>query len=334
MKTMKNAKSIAIAIVLAAMLTGSLTAAETRKARLPAKTQKKLSARATRAPGKLTVQQQVWRYTHYYKLNEADQARIEKILLAQQKDMADFNKVHGPKIAAVDEQIKKLKDEIKELEKTKSVQLKVLAELKLDHEAELDKAFTDEQKATLVATYLKGYDTASFWKYLPKEVQATLEEQCQAAAMELILAGNSKPPAVLRDASRKLRATLDKTLTPEVRQAAETRQMQEYTMRGFARYELTDDQKARIGELCAKNVKDRLAISGRYRQLSDDLNAMRRTMYKSGSSSYHHAIRTEVVEKILTEEQKKRLPGKYRKTSTKDKKAKPSKKKSKGNSTI
>jgi len=333
MKTMKNAKLIAIAIVLAAMLTGSLVDAETKEARLAEKMKKKLSARATRAPGKATVEQQLSRYTHYYKLNDEDQARIKKILLAQEKDMADFNKVHGPKIAAVDEQIKKLQDEIKELQKSKSVQLEALKELKIDHKAELDKAFTDEQKAARVATYLKGYDTAAYWKFLPKEVQATLDEKCHTAAMELISAGTSDSHAALREASRKLRATLAKTLTPEVRGAAETQSLQEYTMRSFARYGLTDDQKARIGELCAKNVKEKAAISGRYRQLSDDLDAMRKTMYKYRSSSYSHCIRTEVVEKILTEEQKKRLPGKYRKTSTRDNKAKPSKMKSQGNST-
>jgi len=319
MKTMKNKKSIAIAVVLAATLTGSLAAAETKKARLPAKTQKKLSARAIRAPRKDTVQQQVWRYTHYYKLNDDDQARIKKILIAQEKDMADFNKIHGPKIAAVDEQIKKLQDEIRELQNSKSVQLKALKELKIDHKAELDKAITDEQKTARVATYLRGYDTAAYWKFLPKEVQATLDEKCHTAAMELISAGTSDSHAVLRDASRKLRATLDKTLTPEIRGAAETQQMQEYTMRGFARYGLTDDQKTRIGELCAKNVKEKVAASGRYRQLSEDLDAMRKTMYKYRSSSYSHAIRTEVVENILTEEQRKKVPSRHRSAPKKDK---------------
>ena len=308
MKIMNNKKSIAITVVLAATLTGLLAAAETKKVRPASETQKRLSARATHAPGKGTVEQQLLRYTHHYKLTDDDQARIKKILTAQHKDIADFNKIHGPQIAAVDEQIKKLRDEISKLEASKEVHAKALSELELDHQAELDKAFTDEQKAARLATYLKGYATASFWKFLPKDVQATVDQQCQAAAMELISAGSSKSHTALRDASRKLRATLDKTLTPEVRQAAETQQMQEYTMRSFARYKLTEDQKARIGELCAKSVKDRLAISGRYRQLSEDLDAMRRTMYKSRSNSYSHAIRTEVVEKVLTEEQRKRAP--------------------------
>ena len=98
MKIMNNKKSIAIAIVLAATLTGSLAAAETKKVRPASNTQKKLSARATRVPRKRTVQQQLFLYTHYYKLNDDDQARIKKILIAQQKDMADFNKIHeiGP----------------------------------------------------------------------------------------------------------------------------------------------------------------------------------------------------------------------------------------------
>ena len=328
MKIMKNKKSIAITVILAATLTGSLTAAETKKTRLAPKAKKKLSAIATREPGKETVQQQLRRYTYYYNLNDADQAKIEKILIAQQKDMADFRKVHGPKIAAVDEQIKKLQDEISELQKSKSVQLKALEELKLDHKAELDKAITDEQKAARMAVYLRGYETAAYWKFLPKGVQTTLNQQCQAAAMELISAGTSDSHTALRDASRKLRATLDKTLTPEVRGAAETQHLQEYTMRSFARYGLTDDQKSRIGELCAKNVKEKVAMSGRYRQLSDDLEAMRRTMHKYRSSSYSHGIRTEVVEKILTEEQRKKVPSRHKSTPKKDKKAKPSSKKS------
>ena len=42
---------------------------------------------------------------------------VLKILIAQQKDLADFEKVHGPKIQAVDDQIKKLQDEISKLAK-------------------------------------------------------------------------------------------------------------------------------------------------------------------------------------------------------------------------
>gem|GEM_PF-1655379 len=333
MNSMKKTKLIAIAIVSVATLIAPIKAAETKEARLASKMTKKLSAIATRASGKLNVEQQLLRYTHYYNLNDEDQARIKKILTAQQKDIADFKKIYGPKIAAVDEQIKKLQDEIRELQKSKSAQLKVLEELKLDHKAELDEAITAEQKTVRLIAYLKRYDTVSFWKFLPEEIQAALDRQCQAAAMELVSTGTSESHTALRGATLKMRAAIEKSLTPEVRQEAETKQVQEYVMRSFARCELTGDQKARIGELCAKGVKDKIAISAQYNQLNKDIVALRHTMSKYKGSIHAYTIRSEVVEKILTEEQRKRLPGKYRTATKKDKKNKSNRKRSKEKST-
>jgi len=327
---MKNVKWIAITAVLAATLTGLFTD------KAGARSKKEFATIAAGDPKEM-VQKQLRQYIHAYKLNDDDQAKVEKILIAQQKDIVDFAKVHGPKIKAVDEQIKKLQDEIKELEKTKSVQLKALAELKLDHKAELDNAISAEQKATRLAAYLTGYDSVAYWKFLPKEIQATLNRQCQAAAMELMLGKDAEFRTGLKDARRKLHATIDKTLTPELRQAAETQYLQESAMRSFARCELTDDQKARIGDLCAKSVKDKIAVSGRYSQLSKDIVAMKQTMSRYKGSYHSHNIRSEVVEKILTEEQRKRLPGKYRTATKKDRKGKKDKrstKKSTGKATL
>ncbi|MDP6542820.1 MAG: hypothetical protein QGH60_02450 [Phycisphaerae bacterium] len=312
---MKKMKWIAIAVVLAATLMGPFADLAGARGR-PA-----FAAVAAGDPKEI-VQQQLRRYTATYDLNDDDQAKIEKILTAQHKDIVDFAKVHGPKIKVVDDQIKKLQDEIRELEKSKSVQLKVLAELQLDHKAELDGAITAEHKAARMAAYLKGYDTAVYWKFLPREVQATLNQKCQTVAMELISGGDVESKTAFKDARRKLQASVDKTLTPELRQAAEAKYLQESAIRIFARCKLTDDQKTRIGELCAKGVKDKIAASGRYSQLSKDVVAMKRAMSKYKGSFHSHSIRSEVVAKILTEEQRKRLPGKYRTAARKSKKDK------------
>ena len=327
MNTVKKTKWIAIAAVLAATLTGPLAAARDTDAPVVPKKKKKSPALAV-GDSREVVRMQLRRYAVTYGLNDDDQARIEKILTAQQKDLADFAKVHGPQIKAVDDQIKKLQDEITRLEKTKDVHIKARGELELDHQAELDKAFTTEQKTARLVASLKGYDNDTYWEFLPKDVQAALNQQCQDAAVELISGGNDQSRTALKDASRKLHASIDKALTPELRQAAETQYLRECAVRNFARYELTDDQKARIGELCAKSVKDKVAVSGRYSQLAKDLGAMKQTMSQYRGSLHALKVRLEIAEKILTEEQRKRVPGKYKTAAKKEKKAKPATKKS------
>ncbi|MDP6633904.1 MAG: hypothetical protein QGG42_03325 [Phycisphaerae bacterium] len=313
MKNMKNTRWIAIAVALIA----TLATAQAKEASSEPKIKTKHSAKAAKASN-ARVDLQVRKYAAIYNLSEDDQAKLSQILLAQQKDLADYEKVHGPKIKVVDDQIRKLQDEINKLQASKQVHAKALRELKLDHQAELNKAITDKHKTARVAASLKAYADA-YWKHLPKEVQETLNRKCQAAAEALIASGDVKSSRALKDARTKLYDSIDKTLTPELRQSAETQYLQEYALRGFSRCELTDDQKTRIGELCARSVKDKVAMSQRYRQLSKDHDALRKEMYKYRGSLHFHEIRSEVAEKILTEEQRKRLPGKRRSTSKRDK---------------
>ena len=317
MKTTMNTKWIAIAVVLAAMLMGSFSDARAKEGSSEAKMKKKDAARATGDP-KTDVAMRVRRYAAIYRLSEADQAKLEHILLAQQKDLADYEKVHGAKIKAVNEQIKVLQDQIAVLEKSKDVHRNVRKELALDHQAELNKAITNEQKVAYLAVYLKGYDTNSYLEYLPKEIQASLTQKCQAAAIELVAAGTDQSRDALKDATRKLQASFAAVVTPEIRKAAELRQMQDYALRSFARCELTDDQKTSIGELCAKSIKDRAATASRYAQIRKDYAAAKQVMAKGKSSSLY-TIREEIAEKILTEEQRKRAPVKRKPSSRRDK---------------
>ena len=344
MKTMKNTKWIAIATVLAATLTGSVSDVWAKEASSEAKVKKKSVAKGD-AVDKSSVQNQVRRYAANYNLNEADQAGIEKILLAQQKDLADYKKVHGAKIAAIDEQIAKLQDEIlkltkpkqdeiRNLAKSRDVYLKVRDELALDHKAELDKAITTEQKTAHLVRYLRGYSYDMTLAFLPKEIQATLTRQYQTAAMELVSSGSADSRTAVKEASRKLHESIGKIVTPEMRRTAETKYLQDSAIRSFARYELTDAQKASIGELCAKNIKDRAATAERYAQIRKDYEAARQAMSKGrGSYSSYSAIREEIAEKILTEEQKKKQPSKHKSSSRKDRKDKPSGKKPPKNTT-
>ena len=131
MRTIMNTKWIATVVVLAATLMGSFSDARAKEGLSEAKMKKKDAARATGDP-KTDVAMRVRRYAAIYRLSEADQAKLEQILLAQQKDLADYEKVHGAKIKGVDEQIKKLQDQIAALEKSKDVHRKVLSELKLE----------------------------------------------------------------------------------------------------------------------------------------------------------------------------------------------------------
>jgi hypothetical protein len=109
-----------------------------------------------------------------------------------------------------------------------------------------------------------------------------------------------------------LNVSIDKILTPELRQAAETQYLQEGMIRSYAHHELTDDQKTRIRELCAKSVKDKIAVSEQYRQLSRDIGAMKPSLSKYKGGYQTQKVHTEVAEKILTEEQRKKTPVKYK----------------------
>lgn len=313
---MKNTKSIMTLLVLAAAIGVSFLTAQAKDASSSKKAKSKRAAKTSGDP-KAIVAYQVRRYASLYRLSEAEQAKLEKILLAQQKDLADFEKVHGSKIKVVDEKIKALRDKIAELEASKGVHAKARKELELDHQAELARAITPEHKANRLAAYLKGYSEALYWKHLPKEVQASLDEQSKTIAAELVATGKGDSRNDVKAARAKLQKSIASVVSPEMRQTAETQQLKEMALRSFARYELTDDQKIRIGDLCDKNIKDRALIYSRYKQLSKDYAAAREALSKGKHGSYS-TIREEIAAKVLTEEQRKKLPQK-RRSSKRDK---------------
>jgi len=94
---MNNAKLIAIAFVLTATLACSFSVAKDKTASSrPVKVKPRRSSR-TKVPSdpKAYVAMQVRRYAVTYGLNKAEQAKIEKVLLAQQKDLADLDRSRG-----------------------------------------------------------------------------------------------------------------------------------------------------------------------------------------------------------------------------------------------
>jgi hypothetical protein len=327
---MKNTKWI-FAAVLVATLAGSFAIAEAKD---PGETKsKRRDSDKTAVDPTSAVDSQVRRYAVNYKLSEADQAKLKVVLLAQQKDIADYQKSYAPKIQAVDEQIQKLRDQvaalqksIAELDKSKDVYRDVRKELELDHQAELNSAITPEQKAARLAVYFKEYTENMHLKFLPKELQASLDQKCQAAAKALVASGEDESRAALKIVVAKLRAELNAAVTPEIRKAAEKQSLQSYAMRAFARIELTDVQKAAIGELCDKSIKDKALAATRYAQIRKDFDAARQAMGRGKSDSYG-TIRKDITDNILTEEQKKRLPSKRKTTTKKTKKDKSSRKK-------
>jgi len=327
---MKNTNFTVTIVVLLAALVGSFTIAEARDPSSREKASRKRSSKS-----ETTVEYQLRRYTAEYRLSEAEQASLLKVLTAQQKDLTDYNKVYGTRIDAVNVKIKAIQDEvaafikakqvdIDSLEQTKGVYKKVRSELALDHKAELDKTISTEHKVQRLAGYLKGGDTALYWKHLPKELQDSLDQKYQTAAAELVTTGKSGDKSAIRVVRTNLQTTTAAALTPEVRNAAETKALNDMTLRNFSRYELTDDQKLRISELCVKSTQDRVIAVRRYEKLRQEYDAARKS--RSGGSVYksYAVVRQEVAEKILTEEQKKRLPPK-RKSSSKKEKVRPAK---------
>ncbi|MBT3201001.1 MAG: hypothetical protein HN350_13950 [Phycisphaerales bacterium] len=325
-KIMKNTNFTVSVVVLLAALVCSFMIAE---ARGPSDRDK--SSRKRPSKSEATLESQMRRYAFEYKLSEDQQAALLKVLTAQQKDIADYNKVYGTRLQAVDEKIKVLQDEIAafkkakqaeidKLEKSKDVYKKVRSELALDHKAEFDQTIPAENKLKRLAGYLKGGGEATmYWKHLPKELQDSLDQKYQTAAAELITTDKSSDNSALRAVRIKLQTETSAILTPEVRNAAETKALNEMMLRSFTRYELTDDQKLRINDLCAESTKGRVLAASRYEKLRKEYDTARRA--RSGGSIYksYAVVREAVAEKVLTEDQKKKLPQKRKSTSKKDK---------------
>ncbi|MDP6044108.1 MAG: hypothetical protein QGG25_00755 [Phycisphaerae bacterium] len=337
---MKNTKLTVITVLLAMMLTVSYSDAREKDASSDVKKKSKRSDKSARA-SKSSAEYQVRRYAAIYGLSQESQDKLTKIFEAQQKDLADHQKLYGPKNQAIDEQtdklreqIAKLHEQIAELEKSKGDSVKALKELKLDHQAELDGVITTRYKIARVARSLKGEDRSGYWKYLPKETQEAFDQQCQAAAVELVASEKADSRRDFSAARVKLNEAMAKVITPEMRKTAETQQLKDYVLRGLTRYGLTEDQKTQIGALCDKSVADKAAAQARYNQFIKDYAALRRSMSKYKGSLHYHEIRTEAVKSIMTEEQRKKLSAKYRASSKKVKKDKSSSKRDSGKATL
>ena len=342
---MKNTKLTVIAAFLAIAFCGAFSQALAKdaaeKAKAKAKRADKIrSKRGDKAPraSLSSAEAQVRRYAAIYDLDQESQDKLAKILAAQQKDLADHEKTYGPKNQAVDEQVAKLREQIAEqiaklneqvaeLEKSKLASANALKELKLDHKAELDSVITTRYKIARVARSLWGEGRSGYWKYLPKETQEALDRQCQAAAVELVATEKADSRPEIYAARAKLKEAMTKAITPEMRKTAERNQMKEYVLRGLVRYGLTEDQKTQIGALCDKSIVDKAAAVERYNQAVKDYVALKRTMSKYKGSLQYSEIRAEAVKSVMTEEQRKKLPAKYRASSKKSRKDKSSSKK-------
>jgi len=273
------------------------------------------------------------RYVYYYKPTDEQKAKLEKVLKAQQKDLDDFDKTRGPKIKAIDEQVAgvnkkigELKKEIAALEKQKAVHTKARDELLIDHKAEIENVFTREQKIAAIVNRIRIESTYRYWAGLPKDVQAKLNEKFEAAALKVVQADPAESDKVLYQVRREMRDVVNKTLTPEHRRAGETKSMLNSTLRRFYRIKFTDEQVARVRELCAKAAKRKADVYEQYSKLNRDRDAIRKAMSEFYSRAYYSKITDEVTRSILTEEQRSQSRSKrpYRprgKSSTKRRRA-------------
>ncbi|MBL7220995.1 MAG: hypothetical protein ISS69_12830 [Phycisphaerae bacterium] len=315
-------KLIASALLISTLLCPMLAPAQT-KAPTGAKTTAKTGTDDRQNRAKAAIAPTLQKYRYRYKLLDDQKAKLEKVLLAQYKDLMDHDKIHASKIKVVDEQIaavyKKvaalkatieeklsaMTKEIEALEKQKSVYSKVRAELLLDHKAELNNVFTEQQRIASVVQYLKGSTVYRYWEGFSEAQKADLTEQFEAAALKVIQAKPEESDKVLSSVRREMQSTVSKLVTPEIRQAGETRFLIDNTVRAFYRIKLTDNQKDQIRQMCDKAIKHKGELYAQYQQLDKDRDAVRKSMSKYSTSDYYRKLRKEVSEKILTEEQRK-----------------------------
>jgi len=264
-RNIKNTKLIAAAIVVSMSFCGMLALAQT-KAPTGAKTAAKTDTGDWQTRAKAAIARTLAKYTYQYKPAADQKAKLEKVLLAQYKDLMDHDKIHTPKIKTVDEKIaavnekvdvlqkgiaKKvaaLQEEIAALKKQKAVYSNRRAELLLDHKAELDNVFTEQQRVASIANYLRQYTAYRYWNGFSKARQAELKEQFEAAALKVIQAGPEKSDEVYSAVRREMRAVVSKLATPEVRRAGEAKYLNDSTVRAFYRIKLTDSQKDQTEE--------------------------------------------------------------------------------------
>jgi len=317
-------KLIASALLISMVLCPMLAPAQT-KTPTGDKTTAKTGTDDWQNRAKAVIAPTLQKYRYRYKLLDDQKDKLEKVLMAQYKDLMDHDKIHTPKIKVVDEQIATVRKkvaalkatieeelsamtkEIEALQKKKSVYSKVRAELLLDHKAELNNVFTEQQRIAGVVQYLKGSTVYRYWEGLSKAQQADLTEQFEAAALKVIQAKPEESDKVLSAVRREMQRTISKLVTPEVRQAGETRFLVDNTVRAFYRIKLTDSQKDQIRQMCDKAIKHKTELYAQYQQLDKDRAAVRKSMYQYSSSDYYRKLRKEVSEKILTEEQRKAL---------------------------
>ena len=343
-KNIKNAKLIVAALVVSVACCAALAPARPR-ASSGAKTTATTDTGDWQTRAKAAIAKTLAKYTYQYKPAADQKAKLEKVLMAQYKDLMDHDKIHAPKIKAADEKIaavnekvavlrkgiadkvaalqeeiaaihkqnekeitalqKQSEEKIAALNKQKTVYSKARAELLLDHKAELDNVFTEQQRIASIADYLRQYTAYRYWDGFSKAQQAGLREQFEAAALKVIQAGPEKSDEVLSAVRKEMQSAVAKLATPEVRQAGEIKYMTDSTLRAFYRIKLTDSQKDQIRELCDKAVKRKAELYAQYKQLDKDRDAVRKSMYKYSTSEYYRKFRKEVSEKILTEEQRK-----------------------------
>jgi hypothetical protein len=317
-----NMKLVAAGLVAGVVFCAALAPAQT-KAPSGAKTTVKTGTVDWRTRAKAAIQETLRKYIYRYKPADDQKAKLEKVLLAQYKDLMDHDKIHTPKIKTADEKIAEanekiavlqkgiaskvavLQEEITALKKQKTVYSKGRAELLLDHKAELDNVFTEQQRIANIAEYLRQYTAYRYWSGFSKAQQADLKEQFEAAALKVIQAGPEKSDEVYSAVRKEMRAVVSKLATPEVRQAGEAKYLNDNTIRAFYRIKLTDSQKDQIRQLCDKAIKRKAALYAQYKQLDKDRDAVRKSMYQFSSSDYYRKLRKEVSENILTEEQRK-----------------------------
>jgi len=317
MRDMKNTKRIAITLVLVGVFCGTFALAQTAKPK----------TEDFRATAEAATKEELGRLTYYYKATADQKAKLKEVLVAQYKDLTDYDKIRVPKIkvlddeiAAVQKKIAELEKEVAAIEKRKAVHTKARAELLLDHKAEINNVFTVEQRVARLSSYIMGSAIGGQnLAVLPKATRDSLTEQCDAAARELIEDGKSDNKEAVYAAYRKIRTDAKGILTPEVRQAGDAKYLLDSTMRKFTKLKLTENQKDLIRGMCKKAAKRKIEMYAQYAQITKDRDAIRRAMSGMSSSSYYYKIRTDVIENVLTDAQLKQA-GYKRKSSTPKKK--------------
>jgi len=258
-----------------------------------------------KADGKPLLPYELVKVAEAIRLDAAQQRMIADSVEVARLALADWQKVHDPKMEELKKQYEKLYAEREALRREyhrlqNAWRLKVAEVLTAGQTAQWVRYQLEER--------VRHYPTS--YKFTAEQKQKT--EQLLAVAVGKMLA---LPAAKRREAtykiSEELRTAVRALVKPAQRRQREMNSATHYVSNHFQRLKLTQGQQQKIKDLVTKETAVAGQRTARAAAIHKELEALRK-LTSSGSSSFYRALREKAKKTILTDPQRAALEAKSR----------------------